>query len=243
MSELNVKRFKHIFFDVDQTLTRSRSLIESDMKVALSALATAKDVITVSGATAEQTLKQITPDFLGKIYMLTQNGNYAKSKGQSELWRNELSSAQKQEIANHIASIRNKYRDIFSETDEADLVQDRGCQISFSLLGHNANLEKKEKFDPKGDRRAEILTDIPFASKNLEVKIGGTTCFDYFERGKNKGHNVRRLINTLGWNIADALYIGDALYPGGNDETVIGVCDTFQVKSPTDTLAAIRKMV
>ena len=182
-----MKNFKHVFFDVDQTLTRSRSLIEPSMKEALMRLALAKNVITVSGATAEQTLKQVTPDFLGNIFMLAQNGNYAKAPDQSELWRNTLSENQKKEVLEHVKNIKNLFGHLLVGADEGDLIQDRGCQISFSLLGHNANLEKKEQFDPKAERRVDVLSKIPFVSETLEIKIGGTTSFDYFERGKNKG--------------------------------------------------------
>ena len=63
----------------------------------------------------------------------------------------------------------------------------------------------------------------------VEVKSGGTTVLDIFQKGKHKGYNVGELIKTLGWEKDNAIYVGDALFPGGNDATVIGVIDTHAV--------------
>ena len=237
------KKYKHVFFDVDNTLTRSRTLITDSMKSALVALSSVADVIIVSGANEEQIWKQITKDFLGNIYVLAQNGNSAISKNSEILWKNSLSGVQKQEIFAHIDNLRNVFPELSKNVDAEDQIQDRGCQVSFSCIGHNADLVRKEAFDPRGDRRQEMLRKVPFESKNLEVKIGGTTCFDYFELGRNKGYNIRCLFNKLNWKSDDALYFGDALFPGGNDSSVVGVCDTWSVENPQQTLAVIRKMI
>lgn len=237
------KAYKHVFFDVDQTLTRSRSLIEPSMKEVLEKLCNKHDVIIVSGAKEEQIWKQVTKDFVGKVYILAQNGNSATDKQGQYLWKNVLNQSQKDEIFNHIKKIKDQFGSNFKGAVEEDTIQDRGCQVSFSCIGHNANLELKEAFDPKGELRQSILRKIPFNSQTLEVKIGGTTCFDYFELGKHKGKNVSELFKKMNWNREDSVYIGDALFPGGNDESVIGVCDTLQVSNPFETQVAIRKMI
>jgi len=240
---LNGKVYKHVFFDVDKTLTRSRSLIELEMKEALFKLCSTKDVIVVSGAQIEQIWKQISRDFAGKVSVLAQNGNYAVAADGKDLWRNKLSESQKKEIMKHIGRIRRKFKKFFVDVDENDLIQDRGCQITFSLVGHSAVLERKELFDPKGEGRQAILNKIPFESRTLEVKIGGTTSFDYFIKGKNKGYNISQFMKLNSWNSRDSIYIGDALFLGGNDDSVIGVCDTLQVSGQDETLAAIKKML
>ncbi|MBI2475938.1 MAG: HAD-IIB family hydrolase [Candidatus Taylorbacteria bacterium] len=237
------KIYKHVFFDVDKTLTRSRTLIEPQMKAALFKLCATKDVVVVSGAQIEQIWKQVGVDFSGKVFVLAQNGNYAVAKDRKDLWRNNLSEGEKREMMEHIGLIRRQFKELFVDVDEHDLVQDRGCQITFSLVGHNAELTRKERFDPKVELRTSILEKIPFSSKTLEVKIGGTTSFDYFRRGKNKGYNISQLMKFYGWKTEDSIYIGDALFSGGNDDSVIGVCDTLQVSGPEETLAAISKMI
>jgi len=66
-----------------------------------------------------------------------------------------------------------------------------------------------------------------------------------FHFGKNKGYNVRQFIEKMAWDPDQSIYIGDALFPGGNDETVIGVIPTKAVKDYRETydyLADVMKM-
>ena len=57
------------------------------------------------------------------------------------------------------------------------------------------------------------------------------------EKGKNKGFNVRAFMEHMHWLDEDSVYVGDALFSGGNDETVIGVIPTKAVKDYKETFA------
>lgn len=230
--------YRHIFFDLDNTLTRSRSPIAVAMRDALAGLQTSgRDVIVVSGATVEQAMSQ-TENF--PALYLGQNGNHARDESEKkEMWRELLSDDEKTEIRNHIASIPRPW----IVADENDLIEDRGSQVSYSLLGHHEDVAKKEMFDPNGARRRATLAEHPFASGTLEVKIGGTTTLDYIRKGQHKGSNVTRLISKKGWKKEECVYVGDALYPGGNDEAVVGVIDVQPVDNPDGTLVFIRKIL
>ncbi len=242
-----MKKYKHIFFDVDGTLTRSRSPMKKTMeRILRSLIKSGRDVIAVSGADLTQMRKQVGGLNLywkHNVYFLAQNGNYAQDKSTRVLWSNILSPESKSDINNHINTIRVNLTNIFESADESDLIQDRGSQISLSLLGHHAELERKEGFDPDGSRRREILQRFPLISDRVEVRIGGTTCLDYFEKGKNKGFNVKQMIEEMKWNPGDCVYVGDALFEGGNDETVKGIIDTHPVKSPEDTVSFIKNQM
>lgn len=236
-----MKKYKHIFFDLDGTLTRSRSLIEPEMKqVLIELMKSGRDVIVVSGADVPQVRKQLGGGAIAsEVYVLAQNGNKSFGKGGALLWENVLSGGDRVDINAHINMIRTNLRDLFLGTNESDLIQDRGCQISLSFVGHNAELERKERFDPDSSRRKEVLKRFPLISDRIEVRIGGTTCLDYFEKGKNKGFNVKQMIEKIDWKPEDCVYVGDALFEGGNDETVKGVIDTHEVGSPADTASFI----
>lgn len=223
----------HIFFDLDNTVTRSRSKITPELKSVLNN--TEHDIIIVSGATCAQIAWQVDGV---DCYKLGQNGNHATKPDESILWEERLSQIDKDIINNHIKSIDRSW----AVTNEADLVQDRGCQISYSLLGHNEVLEKKETFDPEGLIRKDILQKFLFNSETIDVKIGGTTCLDYTAKGKHKGFYVNRLIEELNWNKEDCIYFGDMLFPGGNDESVIGVIKTQSVDNPEDTQMKLEAM-
>lgn len=230
--------YKHFFFDLDGTVTRSRSLIEKEMRQVLAQYLNNERTITiVSGAQTLQIQKQI--DNL-PCYYLGQNGNHAfHGADQKDIWRRLLSPEQKKEILDHVKSIPRDW----PVQNENDLVEDRGCQISYSLIGHHEDVSKKEAFDSDFAKRRNLIQKYPFESKTVDVKIGGTTCFDYFERGKNKGYNVAEFISLMNWDKNQCIYLGDALFPGGNDETVMGVIETFAVNNPTDTLNFLKKQL
>lgn len=225
---------KHLFFDLDDTVTLSRSAIDTDMYELMKRLP--YDLIIISGARSTQIRKQV-----GELplYVLGQNGNEAYAPDGRILWEELLTDAQTAHIHEHIGSIRALTTHEVARED--DLIEHRGSQISYSLIGHNEHVERKKAFDPDRAIRRHLLDNVPLVSEHIEVKIGGTTCFDYFMKGRHKGFNVARLIDHMGWNKDDAVYYGDALVPGGNDEAVIGVIDTILVRNHRDTYEHLKK--
>lgn len=221
----NNKPYLRLIFDLDDTLTKTRTPIEPSMKELLASLPC--DIVVITGANIEQMQKQL--DGL-HCYMLSQNGNHAVYEDQV-LWHDTLHPEEVVEIMDHIASLPRPW----SVPDEHDLVENRGSQISYNLYGHNAPRAEKEAFDPDKAKRIKLLAEHPLVSDNVEVRIAGTATLDYFRKGHNKGFNIARLCEFKDWNLDNCLFFGDALYPGGNDEAVIGVVDTVSVQGPEDT--------
>lgn len=206
---------------MDNTICESRQKITPSMKKRLLRLG---KIIVISGASREQMEYQL--DGMN-CTILAQSGN------DTPLWKNKLSEKEKEEIWNHITSIPTSF--------DYAWVQDRGCQLSLSLTGHEANLNKKKRFDPKQKKRKNLLEMWPFKSENLMVSIAGTTCFDYTRKEGTKGKNISRWIKHKRLSKRECIYFGDALFKGGNDETVIGVIDTEIVTNPKDLLIKIKK--
>lgn len=226
------KTYTHLFFDLDNTVTRSRSKIAPQMHELLRSLP--QDIIIISGASVDQIRFQM--DGM-PCYLMGQNGNHAVF-GAEELWCDLLSSDEIAEIQAHIASLPRTW----DVPNEDDLIENRGSQVSYSIYGHHAPVADKERFDPDQEKRRMLLSANPLVSETIEVKIAGTTCLDYFRKGRNKGYNVARLISHRRWNKDECLYFGDALYPGGNDETVIGVIETAQVTDPQHTYETLQRL-
>ena len=229
---------QHIFFDLDNTLTRSRTLMAPAHQELFKELCAQKDVIVVTGGQVSQIQKQIPPAFTGEYIALSQSGNYAVAKDGSVLWSEQFSPEQKTAILGLIQAIRDEQKLVVQ--DENDLVEDRGSQISYSLIGHHEDTGKKEAFDPGATKRLAILEThkegvLKLRQVGADVRPGGTTTFDFTIAGKHKGFNITRLIEHEGWRKEDCLYIGDALFPGGNDETVIGIIPTQPVKDQNET--------
>jgi hypothetical protein len=227
---------KYIFFDLDDTLTPSRAEILPETIPVLRELIKDREVIVVSGAQTERIINQVGKEFEDKIWLLAQNGNHAAAPGGKQLWYDEITD--QSEIINHISKLQTLLDSI-----NDDMIEHRGCQISFSCVGQHADLALKRKFDPDFSKRRSMLGKFPFDSENYEVRIGGTTNFDYFKKDKHKGTNVRRLAEAHGWDMDHCLYIGDAIFPGGNDEAVIGICDTRLVSGPHETIEVIKEIL
>lgn len=224
---------KHLFFDLDETVTLARSPVAPQMAELLASLP--HDIVIVSGGDHERIKTQLGNSL--PIYVLAQNGNHATAPTGQEYWNDRLTDEEAREIYAHIEELKSLG---IPTLIEHDCIENRGSQICFSIMGHNAPVDLKRKIDPDSAIRKNMLEQRPFVSDNVEVRIGGTTTFDYFRKGSHKGSNVARLIEQLGWNKEDSVYFGDKLMPGGNDEAVVGVIETVAVKDPDDTYRILK---
>ncbi|MFZ2556058.1 MAG: HAD-IIB family hydrolase [Minisyncoccia bacterium] len=229
---------KHFFFDLDKTLTVSRTPMDPGHQEIFDRLCSVADVVVVTGGSVEQIRDQVTLRFDGKYYVLAASGNHALGKDGTLLWREIVDKSQTRAVYDFVEILK-RY---FNETvkDENDLVEHRGAQISYSVIGFHENVDRKYAFDPDDARRAAALAAYPeavrmLATAGIEVTPAGTTTYNFLLAGKHKGYNVARFIERERWEKKDCIYVGDALFPGGNDETVIGIIPTHAVTSPDDT--------
>lgn len=220
---------------MDMTITPSRQPVLPDMKELLTSLP--QTITIVSGSTVEQIMVQ--SDGM-RTYTLGQNGNHATDIDDTEMWNVPLDDIHRAEIMAHISEIMARLdHDVNYDWHP---IEDRGAQITFSPIGNRAPLELKKTYDPDRKKREALMAAVPFTSADLVVKIGGSTSLDYIHKDRHKGANVQKLIDHMGWNSDECIYFGDGLYPGGNDEAVIGVIETVLVEDHVDTYRRLREM-
>jgi HAD superfamily hydrolase (TIGR01484 family) len=229
-------QYKHLFFDMDMTIAPSRQPILPEMYELLSNAPC--DVIIVSGSTVDQ-IKYQSNNL--RSFKLGQNGNHAIDPEGVELWHSPLEQHHRDQILDHISEIM----EILDHevNHEWNPIEDRGAQITFSPIGNTAPVELKKTYDPDRQKRLKLIETIPFASEDLVVKIGGSTSLDYLHKDRHKGTNVAKLIELAGWDKDECIYYGDGLYPGGNDEAVIGVIETVLVEDHLDTYKKLRVLL
>lgn len=238
---------RHFFFDLDNTLTRSKQHIEPSHAEILEKLTKHADVVVVSGHDEGSIKDHLGEGLKSHYYILSQNGNHAEDRAGAVLWEHKLSPAQVEAIHTFIAKARAKLA--LQVRDENDLIDDRGCEVAYSLIGHHENIETKEAFDPKSEKRMRLLADMQDdAGKlgkeaNVEVRVGGTTVLDFMEKGKNKGYNIAEFIKRFKWDANDCVYVGDALFHGGNDETVMGIIPIKAVKDYRETYSYLQELL
>ncbi len=233
---MRMKTYKHLFFDMDQTIAPARQPILPEMFEYLSSLP--QDIIVVSGSSNEQ-----MPNQIGnlKSFRLGQNGNHAVAVDGVELWYEPLLAGHRTEVLDHISEIVELLEHPLKH--EWNPIEDRGAQITFSPIGNTAPLDLKKAYDPDRKKRDSLLEQIPFASEDLIVKIGGSTSLDYLHKDRHKGTNVQKLIDLMHWNKDECVYFGDGLYPGGNDEAVIGVIETIAVDDHLDCYKKLTELL
>lgn len=231
-----MNNYKHLFFDMDQTVAPARQPILPEMYELLDGLA--QDIIIVSGQEVPKIGWQSNEL---PAYTLGQNGNHATDVDNRELWNIPLDEAHRREIMSHIEAIVAAL-DHELNHDWAP-IEDRGAQITFSPIGNTAPVDVKKAYDPDRKKREDLMTRVPFESDDLVVKIGGSTSLDYIHKDRHKGTNVQKLIDLMGWDKESCVYFGDGLYPGGNDEAVIGVIETVPVDDHMDTYRKLRQLL
>lgn len=217
---------RYLFMDLDNTICKSKQLVELSMLRELEIMNGSFKIGIVSGA---EYSRMITQAPLNYVLYMAQNGNETWDS-EVLLWKNELRN--KDQIFQHIVQIATA----LGVRIENDMINDRGSQISFSFVGHHAEQGKKDNFDPDRKIRIALLDKFPFPG----AVIGGTTCIDYIPF--TKGQNIQRYLDKKKIKQSDCLYIGDAFMPYGNDATVMGVIPTFQVEPPLGTYNFIKQL-
>jgi hydroxymethylpyrimidine pyrophosphatase-like HAD family hydrolase len=78
----------------------------------------------------------------------------------------------------------------------------------------------------------------------FSVRIGGTTSIDVTKPGIDKGYGIRKLRDILNISVREMIFIGDALFVGGNDYPAkeAGVV-SIPVRGPHETKRVIEAII
>ncbi len=241
---------KLIVFDLDGTLAESKSAIDAEMAALLTALLSVVKVAIISGGGFPQFQTQVVAhlpqdDGLNNLSLLPTCGTrfYQYKAGWQLLYAEDFTDAEKATIISSLQKAVGasgfQAQQVWGET-----IEDRGSQITYSGLGQQAPLDAKEKWDPDFVKRKAIKALLDTMLPNFSVHMGGTTSIDVTKPGVDKAYGIRKLRDILGIAIQEMIYIGDALFPGGNDypaRETGAVC--IQVKDPDETKRVIEAIV
>jgi HAD superfamily hydrolase (TIGR01484 family) len=123
------------------------------------------------------------------------------------------------------------------EAKWGEQIEYRDTQVTFSAFGQTAPVEVKQAWDPSNTKKQELIRLLGPLLPAYAVKAGGMTSIDVTHAGIDKQYGIERFMEHAGLSKEDVLFVGDALYEGGNDHVVTktGV-DVYQVANPDDTL-------
>jgi HAD superfamily hydrolase (TIGR01484 family) len=239
-----------IVFDLDGTLAESKSPIDAEMSVLLGTLLGIVRVAVISGGNWPQFEKQVLSNLphderLKQLSLLPTCGTkfYQYTEDWKKIYSEDFTADEKEKILGSLKKALDatgfKVENAFGE-----VIEDRGSQITFSALGQQAPLKEKSKWDPDFTKRKKIKAILDTLIPELSVRMGGTTSIDVTKSGIDKAYGIRKLRDILGITLKEMIFIGDALFVGGNDYPAqeAGVI-SIPVRGPNVTKRVIQAII
>lgn len=241
---------KIIIFDLDDTLSLSKTLIDSEMSYLLARLLCLRKVAIMSGASFRQIQKQVVAGLeysrsvWGNLYLFPTCGSslyHYDGDGWIEMYSEMLLDKEKEKISDALSLALKDVGLIDLGTIYGEQLEDRGSQMTFAALGQDAPLEKKKKWDRDHTKRKRIIDALEKYIPEFEMSIGGTTSIDITRKGIDKSYGILQTKKYLNISLDEILYVGDSFDKDGNDYPVIGTgVDYIKVKNLDDTKRLIK---
>ena len=241
---------KLIVFDLDGTLAPSKSSLAPHTAGLLRDLMAIIKVAVISGGAWTQFEKQLLTDLpqgslLANLSLLPTCGTkfFEYKEKWTELYSEDLTAEEKKKI---IDSLNKAATESGYNVDRVwgNAIEDRGSQVTFSALGQQAPLAEKEKWDPDFAKRKKIAAILQKLIPEFSIRLGGATSIDITKPGIDKAYGIGKLRDTLHLSVKEMIYVGDALFPGGNAYPAeqAGVV-SIPVKGPDDTNLVIESIL
>lgn len=233
---------KLIVYDLDGTLAESKSSLDAEMSARLHDLLGIVKVAVISGGGWPQFEKQLLSNLphderLANLSLLPTCGTkFFQYKGDwKKIYSEDFTVDEKEKI---ISSLKKAIEAAGFKVEKVwgEAIEDRGSQITYSALGQQAPLEEKEKWDLDFTKRKKIKAILDTLIPEYSVRMGGSTSIDVTKPGIDKAYGIRKLRDLLGISLKEMIFIGDALFVGGNDypaEEAGVVC--IPVRGPNET--------
>ncbi len=242
-----------IVFDLDGTLAESKSAMDAEMASLLQDLLEQKKVAVISGGRFSQFQKQFLgslhcpPALLERLFLFPTSSTtfYRFQDGKwKQVYAENLTDGEKQKI-------RRAFAEAFRATSYqqpakvyGEVIEDRGTQITFSALGQEAPVAAKKKWNSEHDVRDKLMEVLRSRLPEFEVRSGGLTSIDVTRKGIDKAYGIRQIVRHTGIPLERMLFVGDAIYPGGNDYAAVRTgIDYVRVAGPEETKAFIRAIL
>lgn len=254
---MDLKNKKLIVFDLDGTLAESKQEIDAEMAGLIANLLKEEFVAVIGGGTFKRFEKQfamclppsayfkglfLMPINGGALYVFQDNRD---NPGWTKIYSEELLPSEKKQIQEGLSDALKETN--FPQPNQAygQQVDDRGGQMTFSALGQEAPLEEKQKWSQEHDaERRALVAKLQEKLPDLEVKIAGMTSLDITHKGVDKKFGLEKIMEYLRLKPSEVLFVGDAIYPGGNDEPASRAGEDYiKVNSVAETKKIIRSLL
>jgi HAD superfamily hydrolase (TIGR01484 family) len=251
---------KLVVFDLDGTLTKTKSPITRSMSRLLVKLLEKNPIAIIGGGKYAQFKKQFLQHFscpralLPRLFLFptTATSFYRYCSGWKAVYRHELPPATRRKVIRTFHEVLRDIHYIPPAKTYGKVIEDRKTQVTFSALGQEVvarlgrrGVELKEEWKRKNAPvKMKIAREMRKRLPNLAVGAAGFTSIDVTRKGIDKGYGMRQIEKHVKVPLRDMVFVGDALYPGGNDYAVrrTGV-DWIAVKGPEEAAKVIRRLI
>ena len=241
---------KLIVFDLDGTLAESKSSLDAEMSRLLRDLLGIVKVAVISGGDWPQFEKQVLShlphdESLVNLSLLPTCGTkFFQYKGDwKKIYSEDFTANEKEKIT---SSLKKAVGQAGFKVEKVwgEVIEDRGSQITFSALGQQAPLVYKDKWDSDFTKRKKIKAILDTLIPEFSVRMGGSTSIDVTKPGIDKAYGVGKLRDILGISLKEMIFIGDALFAGGNDYPAeqAGVV-SIPVQGPNETKRVVETII
>jgi len=257
---MNLYSKKLIVFDLDGTLAPTKAQMDAEMAELVKRLLEVKKVAIIGGGKLQlfkhQFLSQlkIPKNLYHNLFLFpTTATTFLKyQKGWKKVYAHNLTKAE-------VKKIREAFKKVYKEINYKNpekiygkVIENRGSQVTWSALGQDVvkalgkkGIELKNQWRDKNTLlKLKIAQHLKKYVGNLEVHAAGHTSIDVTKKGIDKGYGLHQIEKYLGVKIQDMLFVGDAIFPGGNDYAVVktGV-DYKKVKDPEENKKIIKSLI
>lgn len=224
---------KLIVFDFDGTLIESKTSIDREMALLLTKLLGKKQIAVISGGKYELFQRHLlsklkAPDILLKnlfLFPVSATAFYRYNHGWKRVYVKKLSQTQRSRIKKAFKEVFKEVGYKHPEKTYGKIIEDRGSQVTFSALGQDIVAVlgeegvrlKKEWKDKNTGLKLKLAKILQKKLPDLEVRAAGYTSIDVTRKGIDKAYGLRQIKKHLGIPFSEMLFVGDALFPGGND--------------------------
>ncbi len=245
-----------IVFDLDGTLAESKSPLDAEMGALLIRLLGIVKVAIISGGAWPQFKAQLLPhlgtgDLLRNLSLLPTCGTrfYRYDGAWAQSYAEDIAPDDRRTIVRAVTLALDR-AGLRPDRHWGELIEDRGSQITLSALGQQAPLAEKAAWDPDFAKRRQIVSILAPMIPDFSIQMGGATSIDITRKGIDKAYGIGKLHDLLGIAITDMIFVGDALFPGGNDfpakrtgVLTIAVRDTEETKRVIEAIAGCLESV
>lgn len=251
---------KLIVFDMDGTLTPSKAPIDNEMIKLLSRLLNTKSVAVIGGGKYGQFKQQFVrrlprgDNRLKRLFLFPTSATAFYRFDRKDwycVYSHKLSPIERKKIKKAFAKTFTVTNYKHPSRTYGSVIEDRGTQVTFSALGQDVvaklgkrGLSLKEKWNKYSDIRPRLMKVLRIFLPQFEIRKGGLTAIDVTRKGIDKAYGIRQIEKQLKIKVREMLFVGDAIYPGGNDYAIVKTgIDYIKVKNPKETKKIIKRLI